>query len=385
VLNPKSVFFTPVVVLALATPVFAGVATNVSVQDALSGRVRVTVAVEGGGTILDFSQTGEKIEKITLDDPSKVMTDHCLITKSCNGHPEPMVRLFRVSIPDKNIPSAKITQLTVMTSDPSGQWNSYIFAVIPTAKPSVYTKFLIGGRVSQSRSTDFAATTLGARQAQSQNLLVDPALKGRVNTYLRLVQAGMSDRLAAQKAGISMALVSRLNTLGQTAVAQASTQQPTLSAAPTLSPLPSGGAGLPDPQTQPSRAKAKNSKSTPPSATKGVTVPVTSTSRNANTVPTSGIFWATPLMESHAVNSGAQPSNRPAQAFNGQVYAGALLKGLNAARLSGTIPFQSKAWRRVNSAYRVLKRGGSLQAAIQASGMKKDRFLRLLRRGGVAL
>ena len=41
-----------------ATPAFAGVAKTVSVTAAQSGHVRVTVAAEGGGTILDFFCNG---------------------------------------------------------------------------------------------------------------------------------------------------------------------------------------------------------------------------------------------------------------------------------------------------------------------------------------
>ena len=236
----KRVLIAPAALLLCATPAFAGVATNVSVQDALTGRVRVTVAAEGGGTILDFSQTGEKIEKITIDDPSKVLTDHCLITKSCNGRPEPMVRLFRANIPQKDIPSVKTTQLTVLTTDSSGQWNSYIFSVTPSVKPSVYTKYVIGGRTHKTHTLDFASAALGARQAQEHNLLVDPALKGRVKTFLRLTQAGTSEKVAAKKAGISMSLVTKLESLGQERVAQGGGTLPVADAsanAPT-EPLP---------------------------------------------------------------------------------------------------------------------------------------------------
>jgi hypothetical protein len=203
--------------------------------------VRVTVAAEGGGTILDFSQTGEKIEKITLDDPSKVLTDHCLMTKTCNGRPEPMVRLFRANIPQKDIPSVKTTQLTVLTTDSSGQWNSYIFSVTPSVKPSVYTKYVIGGRTPKTHTLDFASAALGARQAQKQSLLVDPALKGRVKTFLRLTQAGTNEKVAAKKAGISMSLVTKLESLGQERVAQGGGTLPVADAsaiAPTALPEP---------------------------------------------------------------------------------------------------------------------------------------------------
>ena len=410
-LNTKRVLLTPVVLLSLATPAFAGVATTVSLQDALSGRVKITVATEGGGTILDFSQTGEKIEKITIDDPSKVMTDHCLISKSCNGHPEPIVRLLRVNIPDKDIPAARSTQLTVMTSDESGQWNSYIFSVTPSTKPSVYTKYLIGGHLTPSRSNDLSAAAYGVRQAQQRGLLADPALKGRILTYLRLKQTGISDRVAAKKAGVSMALVSRLNTLGQSTLAQVPIPQPIALAtpAPTVAPIAkspngaispttpafdgsaTGGAKLPKQKKQKHKADLKPVAVVATAAAPQSERPATSpepTSATAIVPDAQGIFWAPPGSFEPLYQQSPLPSQsfttavrpvvaRPvASASDGHTQANHLVKGLMVARRERKITPSAAA--SVQDVIWLLRKGRSLTDAVKRARVKMQTINQLL-------
>ena len=410
-LNTKRVLLTPVVLLSLATPAFAGVATTVSLQDALSGRVKITVATEGGGTILDFSQTGEKIEKITIDDPSKVMTDHCLITKSCNGHPEPIVRLLRVNISDKDIPAARSTQLTVMTSDESGQWNSYIFAVIPSTKPSVYTKYLIGGHLTPSRSNDLSVAAYGVRQAQQRGLLADPALKGRILTYLRLKQTGVSDRVAAKKAGVSMALVSRLNTLGQSTLAQVPIPQPIalVTPAPTVAPIAkppdvaispttpaldgsaTGGAKLPKQKKHKHKANSKPVAVVATAAAPQPEMPATSpepTSATAIVPDAQGIFWAPPgsfeplyqqsPLPSHSFTTAVRPVvARPvATTSDGHTQANHLVKGLTVAMRERKITPSAAA--SVQDVIWLLRKGRSLTDAVKRARVKMQTIDQLL-------
>ena len=202
--------------LTLSLPALAGISKNVTQEDAAAGLVPVVVAAEGGGTILDFSETQETLLKVTLDDPSKVLVDYTT--------PLPVVRLFRGNIPAPDVPAVTKTQLTVVTQDPQKQYHTYIFSVLPSAKPATYTKFVIGG-VSPNQKRGFtdasnvsnvlSSTATGIRQAEQQQTLVDPALKGRVRKYLQLTQGGMSERKAATKAGVSLALVQRLAALGQ--------------------------------------------------------------------------------------------------------------------------------------------------------------------------
>ena len=104
-------------------PADASRVRRISAQSAQEGNVPIAVFVEGGGVLLDFSPTGELIQKISLDDPSRVVVDHCLVTKSCGNRPSPIIRLFRsAGIAFKDIPSAKVTMLSDMRSArrPSG-------------------------------------------------------------------------------------------------------------------------------------------------------------------------------------------------------------------------------------------------------------------------
>ena len=142
---------------------------------------------------------------------------------NCKGQNAPIVRLFRVKIPNPDIPSATTTQLTVVTQDRAGQWTSYIFPVTPVAKPSAISKFVIGGttgvrrgaQLSKDPSTSIAS---GLSVAQRRKLIVDPQLTGRVQMYLKYRQAGMSEAKAAQRAGISKALVQKLKSLAPQSV-----------------------------------------------------------------------------------------------------------------------------------------------------------------------
>jgi hypothetical protein len=334
-------------------PVFAGGSRNVSREDALNGRVPLVVAVEGGGVNLDFSQTGETIQKIMIDDPSKVVVDHCLVSKGCGSFPEPVIRLIRGNIPQESIPPAKTTQLTVLTRDASGEWSTYIFPVKPSTKPADITKFVIGGTTTPtgrgSERVDFAVAALGARQAQSQQLLVDPKLKGRVRTYLQLVQGGVPTRKAAQKAKISKDLVARLTQLGNQRVAQLESQavevQPNLSA-PVPSPIEVQPSPLPTPGLQ------------PPPLTRPVEV----------TPPK-------PVAAKAAVKAATTKSQS-------LTYAAALQRGLIQARLDKRVSYGSWKWNQVNTAIRSLRYGDNLDRAITLSNLPAEAIKAMIRDGG---
>ncbi|NJM76758.1 MAG: hypothetical protein HC852_14430, partial [Acaryochloridaceae cyanobacterium RU_4_10] len=158
--------------LLVAFPARAGISKSVSVEDALDGRVPIVVAVEGGGVNIDFSETGETIQKVTLDDTSKVLVD---FDKSL-----PIVRLFRGSVASKDVPSAKRTQLSVTTKGTDGDFHLYIFPVTTSSKPAIFTKFLIGGASRKRGANNIATAATGAKVAEQNKTLVDPKLKARV-------------------------------------------------------------------------------------------------------------------------------------------------------------------------------------------------------------
>ena len=402
-------------VLTLSLPALAGISKNVTQEDAAAGLVPVVVAAEGGGTILDFSETQETLLKVTLDDPSKVLVDYTT--------PLPVVRLFRGNIPAPDVPAVTKTQLTVVTQDAQKQYHTYIFSVLPSSKPAIYTKFVIGGETQTQKRGGFtdalnvsnvlSSTATGIRQAEQQRTLVDPALKGRVRKYLQLTQGGMPQRKAAKKAGVSMALVQRLDELGQSAATVVqSASGPTLLAVPVapVASRPAARSGseitalvvpvapvvsspiapkTPKPAVKPSKvAKVKSS-------SKARRQPLVQTTQVAeggrgNLPPAHFLIvynrppepnW-TPVVDLAKATPAEPTSATPKVKVTHHDYATALLRGLNKARLDGKIRYGSKQWYSLNGSLRLLRRGASLNKAIAASGMKHDQFMKLLSDGG---
>jgi hypothetical protein len=76
---PLTMALTAILVVSQISPSWASRVLRVTAQDALEGRVALVVHAEGGGVILDFSPLGETIRKISLDDPSQIVYDSCLV------------------------------------------------------------------------------------------------------------------------------------------------------------------------------------------------------------------------------------------------------------------------------------------------------------------
>jgi hypothetical protein len=401
----RNLLALPIALLA-ASPAVAGISKSVAVEDALGGRVPIVVAVEGGGVNIDFSETGETVQKVTLDDTSKVLVD---FDKSL-----PIVRLFRGNVASKDVPSAKTTQLSITTKGADGDFRLYIFPVTTSSKPAIFTKFLIGGVTRQKGSSSIATAAMGAKVAQQNKTLVDPQLRARVAHYVQLRSGGMSDRKAAKRARISIALARRLDELGQSAPAPVAVLPvPMNPSGAVVKPIESSKVAvvppppIPVPEVQPqadTKRKHRRPEDEPATVEDAVVKP-------AQTIPTpdkpSPAFGtATPVEAGDLLNTQtpqkgiAQPSsskgksvvsihrpNMPTIAkgklVNRQDYANALLRGLNKARLDGKIRYGSNRWYAVNGAVRLLRRGGSVERAIAASGMKRDGFMKLLSDGGI--
>ena len=230
--------FSLSLVLSVATlsPAWAQRVLRVSSVAAQEGNVPIKVHVEGGGVLLDFAPTNERITKISIDDPSRIVVDHCLVTKSCNDLFSPVIRLFRSSgINFQDIPAAKTTMLSVETVDAQGNYHSYPFPVTIGTGRSLVSKILIEedatvspsgiGTVARNRVTP-TIITLGVEEAEAKSLLVDPQLKARIRNYLALMKSGMSSTKAASRAGISVDLVAKLVQLGQAKVWEAEARRP---------------------------------------------------------------------------------------------------------------------------------------------------------------
>lgn len=234
-LKIKAFSLSFVLVAATLSPAWAERVLRVSVEQAQEGNVPIKVHVEGGGVLLDFAPTDERITKISLDDPSRIVVDHCLVTKSCSDRPSPIIRLFRsTGINFQDIPTAKTTMLSVETIDAQGNYNSYPFPVTIGMGRSLVSKILIGDDANESlfnsgsvtrNPASRATVALGVAEAESKSFLIDPQLKGRIRNYLALIESGMSSKKAAARAGISADLVARLVQLGQAKVWEAKAKQ----------------------------------------------------------------------------------------------------------------------------------------------------------------
>jgi hypothetical protein len=399
--------------LLVASPAVAGISKSVAIEDALDGRVPIVVAVEGGGVNIDFSETGETVQKVTLDDTSKVLVD---FDKSL-----PIVRLFRGNVTSHDVPSAKTTQLSVTTKGADGDFHLYIFPVTTSTKPATFTKFLIGGVVRKRGSNNIATAALGATVAVQNKTLVDPQLKTRVAHYVQLRDRGMNDRKAAKRAKISIALAKRLDDLGQSAPTSASvpvTALPVpssqavafikpiepLQVAPVLAPksepkpksrrekpAPSNDATVESVVATAPNPKAEDTLEVPNAETKSQQLAIASASgavTHQGSAQTSVISSTRSKPKTIVQAHRRKPltvAKAQAQTIDHQAYAKALLRGLNKARLDGKIRYYSGRWFAVNDAIRTLRRGGSLEKAIAASGMKREGFMKLLGDGGLVV
>jgi hypothetical protein len=380
----RNLLALPMALLA-ASPAVAGISKSVAIEDALDGRVPIVVAVEGGGVNIDFSETGETVQKVTLDDTSKVLVD---FDKSL-----PIVRLFRGNVASKDVPSAKITQLSVTTKGADGDFHLYIFPVTTSLKPAIFTKFLIGGVVRKRGSNTIATAAIGAKVAQQNRTLVDPQLRARVAHYVQLRSGGMSDRKAAKRARISIALARRLDELGQSAPVSApvavlpvpmnpsSTQAIDASKVAVVPPPPEPMLEV-QPKSDPKHKHKPRRSEDEPVPEQGTAVkPVQAIPSPDKTSPSLAVTThGKSVVSIHRPN---KPTIAKTKLINHQLYANALLRGLNKARLDGKIRYGSNRWYAVNGAVRLLRRGSSLGKAIAASGMKRDGFMKLLSDGGI--
>lgn len=350
--------------LGILSPAFAGRVRYVSAAAAEEGSVSISVHIEGGGVLLDFSATKEQIKQISIDDSSRVVVDHCLVTKSCDDQPSPIIRLFRSKgVKHQDIPVAKTTLLSVQTVDPQGQYHSYPFLVTTPNNGSSVSKIVIRGEPEEDllrrevltrNPIDPSTIALGAREAEAKSLLVDPQLKARIRNYLQLLRSGLSSRKAAEKAGISQDLVARLEQLGQDEglIAKARKQVPVQSSIP-KSPI----AARPSPP--------------PPQPKPGIVLkPKVDIGKIASTRP------ALPKLQMAPTNPNYKPNEN-------HLKANALVRGLSIAKYQKKISTTIAA--RVQDVIYNLRKGEAITSAAKRSGVPMqtiDQLLVLSKSGG---
>ena len=185
----------------------------------------------GSGISINFASSGEKIQKVWLDNPSfvTISADGCLSglpsSGNCQGNNASIIYLRRIqdlSIP--GLPKTHQSLLTIVTEN-QGQKNVYLFRVIKANSPSKLVFEVIGNpRINLSQtfpSTEptvitTARITNGFKRAVSQKLISqDGVLAKKINLFIGYLERGQSKGEAAQKAGLSQPIINKLEALGR--------------------------------------------------------------------------------------------------------------------------------------------------------------------------
>ncbi len=220
----------------------------------------------GSGTNLSFIPTGEFIKKVWLDNPSPITVDFdsplCSTQQgagggfggSCTDSTAMIVHLRRtvgISIP--NLPQTYATLLTVVT-EKQGQRKMYQFQVFLGQGSPEYAALVVypdstGAptlEINDGRRVPLDKVGLGLQVASSKGLLGananNQSLRAKVQNFLALARNGLAIPDAAQQAGISMGLITKLAELGMESQFGGGSNIP-VPAPITPLPIPSQGSG----------------------------------------------------------------------------------------------------------------------------------------------
>lgn len=184
-----------------------------------SETVQAIAVWQGAGTNISFIETGEVIQKAWLDDPSRITLDF----DGQLGKEAMVVHLRRIkSINFEQLPSTPTTLLTLITQTDQGQRRRYQFRVSYgkgtrqyygiTIKPDVIQPTLASREYERQIERGLSYAKKQGWISRSQG---NVAVAMRVQRFLSMLRGGMSIDEAAQRAGVSMALVNKLAQLGE--------------------------------------------------------------------------------------------------------------------------------------------------------------------------
>ncbi len=169
---------------------------------------------QGSGLNLSFP-IGEYIQKVWLDDPSRITVD---FDASINSKQARSIHLRRINpLKFDNLPQTNTTLLTVVTNK-----NRYQFIIGYGKGTPQYYGVTIASVPHQSPTNNTQWVTRvrsGLRVAQAQGLISpeqgNTILISRVHLVLGLVSTGVPLDLATSQSGVSMAFMNRLEQMGQ--------------------------------------------------------------------------------------------------------------------------------------------------------------------------
>ena len=177
----------------------------------------------GSGTNIDFSQTGEVIRRVWLDDPSRITADFDGELCDGDGCGAEIIHLRRIEgVHFTNLPETPSTLLTVVTRTPDRQTHLYQFRVTYGQGSQEYATV----SVAQPRTpalpheTEIQPELVQAGLGAVINEGIIPAnspVVARTQDFLARLAKGETASEAANNAQISMAVILRLSHKGQAA------------------------------------------------------------------------------------------------------------------------------------------------------------------------
>lgn len=223
-------------VLAARPALSAALVRSIPVTQAQAGGAQVSVWL-GSGTNIDFTRTEEMIQKVWLDDPSRLTVDFdgALsgfssegLASGSGGSGASVIHLRRVTgISFPNLPETATTLLTVVTQTSSGSRNLYQFEInygsgtpqyaTVALMPSVSSTSSSSGSlvVSSGRSATLTDIERGLNQAIGQKLIqANSPIVARTQDFIARARNGETVQAAAAAANVSLAVVSQLATMG---------------------------------------------------------------------------------------------------------------------------------------------------------------------------
>lgn len=179
----------------------------------------------GYGTNLSFIPTNESIVRVWIDDPSRVALDFdeplcptAAASDCVSGRPS-VVHLRRIEgLAFENLPRASGTLLTVITETTEGDRRLYEFRIaFGTGEPDYHT-VVVNPTSPIDPLLSPGDVRRGLQVAEARGLITqNQDLWNRLQTFLRLAQGGLAVPAAADQAGVSPDLITRLAQWGANA------------------------------------------------------------------------------------------------------------------------------------------------------------------------
>lgn len=168
-----------------------------------------------GATTINFRPTGEKIRQISVGGTSLLIGSDdpdCLSSNAKGGSEACSATILYLQQKSRTVGK---TRMTVLTDE-----NLYLFEVVlATGTPQYSIVEILPDIPSiRDRAADndrLALLKRGFEEATSKQYLLNPELNRRLRQFLALARTGEPLEAAAYKAGISMAVVRKLEELGK--------------------------------------------------------------------------------------------------------------------------------------------------------------------------